>query len=87
MERRSCTGSSRVTSSSGVACQGWMVNRTQSCPSRSTVRRSKACREEVLAPVSTLALIQGTGAVGRATHSLHPTWAEAGWVWDAPGVW
>ncbi len=67
-----------MTASSEVSCQGWMANRTQRSPSRSMTFTSKACSADVRAPVSILALTQGTPQSGSATHSRQPTVMRGG---------
>ena len=71
--RRSCTGHSTTTASSSLSCHGRTPKRTPSRPSGSAISsRSNACSDDVRAPVSSFALIHGTPAPGRLTHSRHP---------------
>src|SRR6187549_1836212 len=66
--RRSKIGHSTRTGSPSVACHGCTQKLTVSpCSSM-----SKACSEDVRAPVSIFALTQSTPMPGRATHSRHP---------------
>ena len=84
IDRRSCTGSSTCRASADDFCHGCTVNRTQAAPSRSNSVRSKACREEDRAPVSSLALMCSTPRSGSPTHSRHPTGTEGLLEWPFP---
>ena len=53
-------------------CSGW-ISKTAKVPAfRSTMVSPEACSAEVLAPVSTLALIGTSMSDGNKTHSRHP---------------
>src|SRR5690606_5736542 len=54
-------------------CRGWILKRTQSRPSFPKRSTWNACSADVLAPVSTFALMRGIPSSGRPTHSRQPT--------------